>query len=122
MSVFWPSSVTHKQFIDGVCYNRSMTVLPTLTDDTPPRWDMSVVYPSLESLEFANGFTATVQQIRDAVALFDAEGIAANAETPATDDVLIARFERILAALTRTQENYRTLSAYISAFVATNSR
>jgi pepF/M3 family oligoendopeptidase len=83
---------------------------------------MSVVYPSLESPEFAEGFADTVQKIRDTVALFDAEGIAAPSEPPAMDGALVARFERVLTALTETQEASRTLRGYISAFVSTDSR
>lgn len=90
--------------------------------DNPPRWDMSVVYSSLESPEFAAGFAATIQKIRDTVALFDAEGIAAPSESPAVDAALVTRFERVLIALTETQEAVRTLRGYISAFVATDSR
>jgi oligoendopeptidase F len=106
---------------DRLCYNPVMSTVNTATD-APPRWDMSVVYPSLESAEFAAGFAATVQQIQDTVALFEREGIAAPAEPPVVDATLVARFERILTTLTATQEAYRTLRGYIEAFVSTDSR
>jgi pepF/M3 family oligoendopeptidase len=92
------------------------------TTDTLPHWDMSVVYPSLESPEFAAGFAATIQQMHDTVALFDKENIAALAETPPVDSALIARFENVMTQLMATYEAYRTLRGYIESFVATNSR
>src|SRR5258708_28120551 len=45
------------------------------TAATLPRWDVSVVFSSLESPEFAQGFQAAAAAIHALASLFDAEGI-----------------------------------------------
>lgn len=92
-----------------------------------PRWDMTVVYPSLESPEFEAGFVRVTGRIADLAALFDAEkidaeGIAAPDAPPAMNDALIVRFEKVTGELNAIFEDVRTLRGYISSFVATDSR
>src|SRR5579884_3648271 len=85
-----------------------------------PRWDMSVVYPGLESAEFQAGFTACVQGIEELEALFDDLGIGVErAPSPRSD---LQALEQSLSALNRVQDSVQTLSAYISSFVTTDSR
>ena len=57
-----------------------------------PHWDMSVVYPSLESPEFQTGFTRVTQDIAELAQLFDACHVEKQ-EHLATDDVTIKNFE-----------------------------
>ena len=71
-----------------------------------PRWDVSVVYPSLDSPEFAVGFAVAVQAIHHLETRFDAEEIRASASIPAIDDALVARFEK-----TATRVRCRSASA-----------
>lgn len=86
-----------------------------------PRWDMSVVYPGLDSPEFAQGFQEVIHGIDDLAALFDADNITKRAPTP-LDEASVHTFERVLAAYNATLERVRALRAYIFAFVATDSR
>ena len=45
-------------------------------------WDMTPVYPNLESQEFEAGFEATIQDIKGMVELFDKYGIEKKDEVP----------------------------------------
>src|SRR3712207_5911806 len=47
----------------------------SMNNDTLPRWDMTVVYPSLDSPEFAEGFASVTRGIDELIALFDEHGI-----------------------------------------------
>ena len=86
-----------------------------------PHWDMTVVYPSLESPEFQAGFQDVVKRIADLAALFDAEKIAAS-DSAAGDETVVARFEKVAGAMNETLNAVRTLRAYIASFIATDSR
>src|SRR5258706_6463482 len=55
------------------------------TAATLPRWDVSVVFPSLESPEFVQGFQAAVAAIEALGSLFDAEGIQRRGSAPPDD-------------------------------------
>ncbi|MGH2515408.1 MAG: M3 family oligoendopeptidase, partial [Ktedonobacterales bacterium] len=61
-----------------------------------PRWDVSGVFPSLESPEFAAGFTSASAAIDGLAALFDEERIAAREPAP-LDDATVRAVERVLA-------------------------
>ncbi len=92
------------------------------TASTLPRWDVSSVFPSLESPEFAAGFAAVIEQVDELTVLFDALGVERPESAPVIDEATIAAVERAITALNETLAPYRTLSAYIYAFVATDSR
>jgi oligoendopeptidase F len=90
-----------------------------------PRWDMTPIFPGLESPEFERAFATVIQRIDELGALFDTEHIDAPSEDKgdvATDERIGATLERALEGLNVTIEAYRTLSAYISAFVTTDTR
>jgi pepF/M3 family oligoendopeptidase len=82
---------------------------------------MSVIFPSLTSPAFDQGFRDVVADVDALAALFDAEGIEKREPSP-LDDVTVAAFERAIAQLNAVLEEFHTLSAYISAFVSTDSR
>jgi pepF/M3 family oligoendopeptidase len=102
-----------------------MNTTPTAEDASfLPRWDVSVVYPSLTSPEFEAGFSEAVTAIHGLQQLFDAEGIRApegNA-APTIDDALVARFERVTNAFNEVLRQVGTVRAFIHAFVTTDSR
>lgn len=99
---------------------------PEADADNYPLWDMTPVYPSLESAEFKAGARDAVRHLQELTALFDAEGIAAPAlGAPAargTDEATVRRFEAVTARFADLLDEWRTLRAYISAFVTTDSR
>jgi oligoendopeptidase F len=86
-----------------------------------PRWDMTAVYPGLDSSEFAAGFQSVSDDIAGLVTLFDQEQVGKQPPQP-LDGETVARFERVIAQYNAVLANYRTLSAYIHAFVSTDSR
>jgi oligoendopeptidase F len=90
------------------------------TTQTLPHWDMTVIYPSLESPEFAQGFAQVTQEINDLAHLFDEHHIE---EQPSLgmDDSVVHTFEIIVERYNTVLEDTKTLAVYISCFVSTNS-
>jgi pepF/M3 family oligoendopeptidase len=93
----------------------------TTTATALPHWDMTVVYPSLQSSEFERDFQTVLGDIDELAALFDRcqieqqEGVIVNKTT-------VSAFETVLNAISTLQERVRTISAYIYSFVSTDSR
>jgi len=92
-------------------------------DDTMPHWDMTVVYPGLDSAEFAQGFDDVLDRVARLGDIFDRNDVRGEgvAENPATESVVQA-YEEATVAFNETLNAVRTLRAYISSFVATDSR
>jgi pepF/M3 family oligoendopeptidase len=88
---------------------------------TLPHWDMTVVYPSLESPEFEQGFSQTVQDIDNLVHLFDEYHIMEQPPAALTDDV-IHIFETVVKRYNAVLDTTTTLSVYIMCFVTTNTQ
>ncbi len=86
-----------------------------------PRWDMTPIYPSLESPEFADGFAAARAAVDALRVLFDAEGIDQQAHH-GLDATAIARAEHVIPQYNAVLAQTHTLEAYIRSFVATDSR
>jgi pepF/M3 family oligoendopeptidase len=79
---------------------------------------MSVVFPGLDSAEFASEFNAFTAQIAELECLFASHNVRDHPETAPTS----ASFETVVAALNPLLERSQTLQAYITSFVATDSR
>ncbi len=95
--------------------------MTTSVSETLPHWDMTVVYPSLDSPEFHRDLVAVRQAFDDVTALFDRLGIDRR-DDQATDDDAVAAFDTIIAALNELLERFATLRAYAYSFVSTDSR
>jgi len=87
----------------------------------PPRWDMTAVYPSLDSEEFRAAFARAVDGIAELRAEFDRRGIRGG-DGARVDSETVAAFDAIVPRQNALGEELRTVGAYVSAFVATNSR
>ena len=87
----------------------------------PPRWDMTPIFPSLDSPEFAASFASTVREIETLEALFDECDVRRLDTLPPTEQV-VARMERVLAAYNNVLDHVRTLDTYIHTFVSVDSR
>lgn len=85
------------------------------------RWDMSVVYPSLESSEFESGFQSTVRQIEELVVLFDQYDVARQEMLP-VDSATVQAFENVIDNYNSVLEKTWTLGMYIRCFVDTDSQ
>ena len=82
-----------------------------------PHWDMSVVFPGLDSPEFARGFQdieASTAELDDYVGGTLQLGVPESDLAPAVS-ALVERYNAVLAKVA-------TMGAYITAFVTTNSR
>jgi len=86
-----------------------------------PHWDVSTVYPGLDSPEFERGLTETIEDIHDLVELFDEYEIKEQKDIPMGDST-VETFEEVVSRLNRVLDRVRTLRAYIHSFVSTNSR
>lgn len=89
--------------------------------DALPRWDLSAVYPSLDSDEFADGTKRTYAEVDAVVGLFDELGIHAR-QDPTVDDAKIQTFEAVLSRYNRILDETETLDSYLHGYVATDAR
>lgn len=91
------------------------------TTQALPHWDMTVVYPSLESPEFSRGFSSVVEAIIGLGDLFDRHNV--NRRDPAPlDEQTLQAVEEVIDRFNSVLEETRTVAAYIGSFVSTNSR
>src|SRR2546430_10176595 len=100
--------------------------LMAVAERTLPHWDMSVIYPGLESAEFQQGFQAALHAIDELVALFDQaqigwrQGPHSRAQTRELEpeaqplDDATQTFERVARRYNDALESLYTTSAYIS--------
>ena len=86
-----------------------------------PHWDMSVVYPGLDSPEFERDFGAMMAEIKALAGLFDRLKVGKQENLP-VDEASVAAFEAAINGLNQALERAHTLEAYIYSFVATDSR
>ena len=84
-----------------------------------PQWDMSVVYPSLDSAEFEADYQANIQNIADLAAFFDDKAI--NRVETEPDDAT-ETLETAVHRYNATLDQLYTLYVYILSFVVTDSR
>lgn len=91
------------------------------TTATLPRWDMTVVFPGLDSAEFERSFDEYLREIESLAALFGRLGIEKRDPSP-LDDATVAAAGEALKALSEASDHGQVLRAYITAFVTTDSR
>lgn len=87
-----------------------------------PHWDMTAIFPGLDSPEFEAGFQAGVAALDALTAAFDAHGIMLR-ETPLPiTPETVALFETVLQQYNALGDQLHTLDAYLTAFTTTDSR
>jgi oligoendopeptidase F len=86
-----------------------------------PRWDLSALFPGLESLEFVEGFNRLLSGIDHLINLFDEVGITA---TPASRSEIapLADFEQVLNALNDVSQQLESMGSYLFGCISTDSR
>lgn len=92
-----------------------MSIVKTL-----PHWDMTVVYPSMESQEFTRGYASVVRDIDELARLFDTRHIEGHTAVPLSDET-IETFETIIERFNAVEEATSTLITYIMCFITTNT-
>ncbi|HEX2283175.1 MAG TPA: M3 family oligoendopeptidase, partial [Thermomicrobiales bacterium] len=100
----------------------------TLTDTAPvvevhelPRWDLSALFPGLDSPEFTEGFDRLLSGIDDLIMLFDEVGVSA-APPNRSEAVPLARFDRVLNALNDVAQRLESMGSYLYGYISTDSR
>jgi oligoendopeptidase F len=96
-----------------------MTTLETKT--TLPHWDMTTVFPSLESSEFTAAFDGVSAQIADLTRLVDERDVR-KAASPAVTDEVVALVEDVLRRLNDIGDRLREVQSFIHAFVTTEAQ
>ncbi|HEY0752924.1 MAG TPA: M3 family oligoendopeptidase [Ktedonobacteraceae bacterium] len=91
------------------------------TTQALPHWDMTVVYPGLDSPEFDQGCAHFAQEVANLVQLFDNHNIQAQATQELSDET-VQTFEAITTRLNEVLEETSTLGAYLACFVTTNTQ
>ena len=86
-----------------------------------PRWDLSALFPGLDSPEFAEGFDRLLSGIDHLVHLFDEVGITA-ASTRRSETAPVADFERVLNALNDVSQRLESMGSYLYGCISTDSR
>ena len=86
-----------------------------------PRWDLSALFPGLESTEFAEGFDRLVSGIDDLVNLFDEIGVSSAAAGHSQTAPVVA-FERVLNALNDVVQRLDSMGSYLYGCISTDSR
>jgi pepF/M3 family oligoendopeptidase len=91
------------------------------TTKSLPHWDMTVIYPSMDSKEFTEGFSNAVRDINNLAKLFDDHHIMKPTAVPALNLEIIQAFETVIERYNAVMESTETLGVYIMCFVTTNS-
>lgn len=92
------------------------------TDAGLPHWDMSQIYPGLDSPEFKAGFEALDTAIAESASRFDEYGIMLHARPIPINAETVDIFEKALDRLNTVSTQANLHRAYITSFISTNSR
>jgi pepF/M3 family oligoendopeptidase len=90
-------------------------------EGAPPRWDISSVFPSLVSREFAAAHEAFSTGVARLQALYDQRGVGSGPKR-ALEPPDIAALEEVIAETNAVLEAARLLTAYLQAIVTTDAR
>jgi pepF/M3 family oligoendopeptidase len=86
-----------------------------------PHWDMTPVFPSLDSAEFAVAFEEVRTRIEELQGLFDEHGMRKTSGVR-VDDGTVSLFEDVVTRLNDIGDRLREVRAYIHAFVTTEAQ
>lgn len=87
---------------------------------TLPHWDMTPIFPSLESKEFSSAFESLIAEIGNLKSLFDAYDI--RKDGASLTDESIVRFDELIGEQNNLSDAARLVSSFIYSFVTTDSR
>ena len=93
----------------------------TKVDTRLPHWDMTTVFPSLDSDEFASAYAALLEAIDGVVAVADAKGVRKTDDLD-VDDETVATFEDVLTRLNDIGERSREITSYLYSFITTEAQ
>ena len=85
-----------------------------------PHWDLTPIFPSLQSPEYKATFDKTISEIKSLGEMFDTHNIRRR-ETPEVTPEFVSTYEAVLAKMGSLYENLRKLGAYIGCHTSTNA-
>lgn len=86
-----------------------------------PHWDVSQIFPSLDSKEFETAFASFSSRIAELRDLVDAHDVRGGERVEITDSV-ISIFNDVVSRLNALLEDLATIRAFVHSFVATDTR
>ena len=86
-----------------------------------PTWDMTVLYPALDSSEFETGFAQVVQSIEQLQDYFDEHNINRVDPKPIDADTVTV-FDALFNQFNDTLQSFYTMQVYLYSFLSTDSR
>lgn len=92
-----------------------------MTAATLPHWNLSQIFPALDSPEFAAAFAQALAEIGALEQLFEERGIDRR-DGPQISGTTIDTFETVIGRLNELLEQTGTISSYIYSFISTDSR
>src|SRR5262249_43705491 len=94
--------------------------MPPMPNDTIPRWDLSPIYPSLDSREFEDAFDlfrAELERTRD---LFDRNSIGRSLNA-SVDQGVVAIYDEITNAANSLSSKFLVLHSYLQCIITTDA-
>ena len=91
-----------------------------MTTTALPRWDMTPIFPSLESPEFEAEFSGALGTIPEIATLFDQVGVRRRDDATVASE-FVADFENIVGQLNTLMRRLGTLRSYIGCFTTTDA-
>ncbi len=92
------------------------------TTETLPRWDVSTIYPSLQSEPYDAALHELDERLDTHEARLDADGIAGDGSVPSDDAAAAKILEAYLERCSWLAARLQTLRCYVYAFTTTDSR
>ena len=93
----------------------------TKVDTRLPHWDMTTVFPSLDSSEFTAAYDALLTAIAELVTVADEHGVR-KTDGLAVDDETVATFEDMLTRLNDIGDRSREITSYLYSFITTEAQ
>jgi len=93
-----------------------------MTEMKLPHWNLTTIFPSLETAPFQESLAALEREITKLEAVFDAGEIMLRATPPALDATTVERFETALTQLNEVSTHFNLLRVYLLGFISTDSR
>lgn len=87
-----------------------------------PHWDMSPIFPGLDSPEFAAAQAQAQADLDNLKAYFDAHALMLRETPPAINAETVTVFETALERVNAVSQRLHMLSSYITGFISTDSR
>ena len=85
-----------------------------------PRWDMTPIFPSLESAEFTAAYASALTDLTALAALFDKYAVRKR-DANAADAEFAAAYDAVTVPLNFLLEKMRLLASYIGCFTTTDA-